>query len=226
MKKYLLVLFPAILLLVSSCKKDPIDFTGYEANGNSETDKFANSYMPTSKGTSWTYVSDPGNGVKTNSEIHMTGVITPLDGVNYFEVKSTTTGRAEETAYYYVDDHNYKIKGATIESGTVVEFHYLDASLPADGEWTAKMSPNGYINGVPARTKGKIIEKDVTKVVLGKTYKNVVHTQIIIQYDLGAGFEDFGTYDYYLAKGVGLVETDTNFFGLVATSKLLSYSIK
>ncbi|RYU86894.1 hypothetical protein EWM62_17240 [Mucilaginibacter terrigena] len=211
---------------MSSCRKDPPDFTGYEANGTSENNAFANSYMPTSKGTSWTYVTDPGTGTKATSEIHLTGVITPINGLNYFEAKSSTAGREAEVGYYYVDDHNYKILGATLQSGTVVEFNYLDSNLPVNGEWTAKMSPSGFINSIPARTKGRIIEKDITKVVLGKTYKNVIHTQLIVQYDMGSGFEDFGTYDYYLAKGIGLLETDTNLLGIVATSKLLNYTIK
>lgn len=226
MKKYLLTLLPAVILLVSSCKKDPPDFTGYEAIGSSETNAFSDSYMPTSKGSSWTYVSDPGTGAITNTEVHMTGVITPINGLNYFEVKSNTPGKENEVSYYYVDKHIYKIQATSLLSATTVEFHYLDDSLPVDGEWIARMSPSGYINDVPARVKGKIIEKDISKVVLGKTYKNVIHTQVIIQYNFGSGFEDFGTYDYYLAKGVGLLETDTSLFGITATSKLLKYSIK
>lgn len=187
----------------------------------------ANTYMPTSTGTSWTYITS-GLTAPETMEAHITGVITPINGADYFELKSSTPGKENIVQYYYVKDHVYKTQATSLQAAITVEFYYLNDNLPVGGEWTSTPTPTGSINGVPARTLGKILEKDISKTVLGKTYTNVIHTQVIIQYNygLGNGFEDSGTYDYYLAKGIGLVELDANVFGVTASTKLSSYTIK
>ena len=64
--------------------------------------------------------------------------------------------------------------------------------------------------------------------MLAKTFNNVIHTQINIEYDFldGSGFQSYGTYDYYIAKGVGLIETDSEVIGVITTSKIFDYAIK
>ena len=72
-----------------------------------------------------------------------------------------------------------------------------------------------------------IKEKNTTKVVNGKTFTNVIHTQVDLQYDLGGGFQSVAVYDIYLAKGVGMIESDTSIQGSpYDVSTLTSYSIK
>ncbi|MFD0765893.1 hypothetical protein ACFQZI_13610 [Mucilaginibacter lutimaris] len=235
MKKYLLVLFPVVILCFNACKKDAVDYTGYTPSDNFNSNPTVNnpnssandSYLPTTTGSSWTYQSDV-TGLTESAEAHITGVITPLNGQNYYELKSSTAGKEDVVQYYYVKDKKYKIIATTVQEKVTVEFFILDDNLPVGGEWTARMSPNGLVNDVPARTKNKIIETGITKTVLGKTYKNVIHTHTIVQYDfgLGDGFQDFGDYDYYLAKGVGLIQTDANLLGFKSTSYLTKYTIK
>ena len=234
MKKRLLILFPVIILFFGACKKDEGPYAGLVPvnggsintggnNGGGSTS--ANTYLPTTTGSSWTYVSDlPGN--TEPAEAHITGVITKINGLDYFELKSSTPGKENSLQYYYVKDHSFKILATTEHTATTVEMYCLKDDLPVGGEWTGSPSASGSINGVPARTLGKIIEIGIDKTVLGNNYKNVIHTQVIIQYDYGSGFENSGTYDFYLAKGIGLIETDSNILGFVSSSKLSSYTIK
>ena len=83
---------------------------------------------------------------------------------------------------------------------------------------------------MPGTEKGKIVEKDVTVVVAGKTYKKVVHSQLTISYQLPTGSIDASVYNFWFAKGIGLIKSASNadFLGVTAASKseLLSYSVK
>ncbi|MBL4675249.1 MAG: hypothetical protein JKY70_03440 [Mucilaginibacter sp.] len=228
MKKYLLALLPALVLGFGSCKKDAPDLTGTTlSNGTSGNSASSSndSYFPTTKGSSWTYQSDL-TGTTKSAESHITGVIKSIDGEDYYEVKSSTPGNENVVQYNYAKGKKYKMRATTVQTQTTVDFFLLDDNLPVGGEWTAKMSPSGYINDMPARTQCKIIEKGIIKTVLNKTYKNVIHTHVTMQYDLGNGFEDYGDYDFYLAKGVGLIQTDASFFGFTSSTYLAAYTIK
>ncbi len=232
MKKYLPILLPVIVLCFGSCKKDAVDYTGYTASGTLTntpgTNTNANdSYLPTSTGSSWTYQSKL-TGTVESTEAHISGAITPINGQNYYEVRSATKGKENTLQYYYVKDKKYKIMATTVQEKVTVEFFLLDDNLKVGDKWTAKMSPDGLVNGVPGRTVSKIIESGITKTVLNKTYQNVIHTHMTVQYDfgLGDGFRDYGAYDYYLAKGVGLIQTDAELFGFKSSTYLSNYTIK
>ncbi|WP_315816095.1 hypothetical protein [Paraflavitalea speifideaquila] len=68
--------------------------------------------------------------------------------------------------------------------------------------------------------------------VEGKSYKDVTHTQIELQYDIpGLGVLTFATYDYYIAKNIGIIKIDTEGDltwggGIKTESNLIDYSIK
>ena len=93
--------------------------------------------------------------------------------------------------------------------------------------WTTTPTDNGTISGFPARTVNTIKEKGITKVVNGKTFTDVIHTQVDLQYNLGSGFTSTALYDFYLAKGVGMIETDTSVSGNIYEKETITdYSIK
>ncbi|HWB64178.1 MAG TPA: hypothetical protein VG603_11745, partial [Chitinophagales bacterium] len=67
----------------------------------------------------------------------------------------------------------------------------------------------------------------ISKTINGKNYPNVIHTQAELQYDLGSGYITAGVYDFYLAKGVGLIELSLDMNGSnYETETLTSYTIK
>lgn len=227
MKKYLLFLLSIITLCYSACKQDTADLEALRLKIESKKNGGGagnDSYLPTTKGSSWTYQSNM-SGTTQLSRSYLTGTVTSINGQNYYELKTSALGK-EGLSYYYVKDKKYKMRSTTVESNTTLEFFLLDDNLTVGGEWTATMTDNGLVNEVPGRTKNKIVESGITKTVLNKTYKNVVHTHVIVQYNFGSGFQDFVDYDFYLAKGIGIIETDTNFGSYSTSSYLSEYSIK
>src|SRR5437763_1497490 len=72
-----------------------------------------------------------------------------------------------------------------------------------------------------------IMEKGISRSINGRTFNDVIHTKVEVQYDYGTGFQTFVTYDFYLAKGVGLIESDSNTLdSFFETETLFEYTIK
>ncbi len=65
-----------------------------------------------------------------------------------------------------------------IKFNEVIEYIYLKDNWDIGKTWTAPITDSGLLNGFPAQIIGKIVEKDITKVVDGKTYTNVIHTHL------------------------------------------------
>jgi hypothetical protein len=136
-------------------------------------------------------------------------------------------GGTNFTNYIYEGGHFYNFRGTVLGSAISLELQLCNDAEPAGYSWTSQVTDNGSVNGVPAQTVNKIISTNGNMTVNGKNYTNVIHTQVDLQYDFGAGFESATTYDFYLAKGIGLIEADTNFSGtLMESSTLTSYSVK
>jgi hypothetical protein len=218
LKKYLLILIPIVSLLLGSCKKDAVDYTGFETiDPNS-------SYLLSKKGTYWKYETD-FNGTKSTNTITLTGNKTTINGKNYLDYTGEAPGQPVQTGYYYMGNHQYNVRASA--QGYTLDILYLVDNYEIGQEWTGPINDQGTINGIPGRVRGKILEKGITMEVLGKKYTGVYHTQAYIEYNLfGNGFENFGTYDYYIAKGVGLIEIDSELSGFSASSKLMEYTIK
>jgi hypothetical protein len=106
--------------------------------------------------------------------------------------------------------------------------YYLNDTTAVNGTWISKINNSGYINGIAGRFAGQIVEKNISKVVNGQTFVNVIHTKVYLQYDYGTGtgFVTTIAYDYFIAKGIGLIETDASGLGYSGTETILNYSIK
>ena len=230
MKRYFLSALASLTLLLNACKKDAPDFTGYDSNGTVITTPQTgggqlDTYLPASKGTYWKYQVTTGAKTDTNV-ITLTGNKTIIAGKTYLDATSKQTGMDEQPGYFYAGNHIYTLTATA--AGITLEFLYLNDTTAVGNSWTANLTTDGKVNGVPARLKGKIIEKDISRTVLAKSFNNVMHTQINIEYDFldGRGFQNYGTYDYYIAKGIGLIETDSEVIGITTTSKIFDYAIK
>ena len=221
MKKRLLILLPVIAFSLSSCVKDAVDYTGYTGL---ETVDPNSSYLPSKKGTYWKYISNY-NGVEVSSTQTLDGTKSTFSGRDYLDFTASSPGQESQKGYYYMGNHEYRLRAST--QGIVLDILYLVDNKKIGEEWTAAINDSGTILGVPGQVRGRIIEKDITKEVLGKKYTGVYHTEANIDYDAyGHGFESFGTYDYYIAKGIPLIEIDSDVEGIVSTTKLTSYLIK
>jgi len=60
-----------------------------------------------------------------------------------------------------------------------------------------------------AIVKTTIVERNLSMTVTGKHFKNVIHTRLDLKYDMLGFIMEAGTYDYFIAKGVGIIKVRT-----------------
>lgn len=257
MKRYLIIPLLGLLAIVSSCTKIPGHYINPSTGGNGTTGTTGTTgstgstgstggstgsgwtaaidtskgYLPQTKGTYLKYREIAGSATDTISD-NYTGNTSTINGIVYYELVSASNLMGVNTAYTAISNHMYHQRGTPLGQSTPVDFLFLEDNLAVGSSWTAPLSDNGLVNGMPAQIVGTITEKNVNRTVSGKTFNYVIHTTLQIQYDLGSGFINYGVYDYYIAKGVGVIECDANIptgIGMpsVTTSTyIIDYAIK
>ena len=95
-------------------------------------------------------------------------------------------------------------------------------------QWYSTPTMMGVLNGNPVIAYNTVLEKNITRVVNGTTFTNVTHTASNFQVNINnTGFHNIAYFNFYLAQGVGLIEKDVNYYGLLnETETLMNYSIK
>lgn len=222
MKKTLSLFVVALLIWLVGCKLDPPVFP----NGTPKSD----SYQPVTKGTYWKYNGNI-SGVTLTQTTTMTGATETFSGRLYY-VGSTVMGGQSENSYFYHGDGKYTMRSTTVASGITIEYTYLVDNMTVGQKWTAPVSDSGTINGVPGQIVGEIKEVNISRQIAGTTFNNVVHTQMLFQYNFTGTMETVQVLDFYIAKGIGLIEMNTAAAGITGPSGLISsttlsgYSIK
>jgi len=177
MKKTLSISF-IVVLMALGCKK----------NNESPDTGSKDTYQPVTKGSYWKYINPSTGEIATTNT--MTGATTVVNGRVYHEYKSVEPPGRENFGHYYS------------ENGMVMTFNINGEVLmlkdgAAVGEsWVSVTTPTYSLIA-------KTLEKGITYVVSGRTFTNVIHIKTVKQYSVGAT-DDY--YDYYFAKGVGLIE--------------------
>lgn len=227
MKKNILTLIAIATVMFSACKKDHNDNPGGGTPGTSE------SYQPVTKGSKWSYRNESTviPGLHTTSaavevdtlENIMTDVTKVVNGKTYHKMSSTTGGESEDN-YFAVSNHiYYNLNTDELVDGEV-ELPYLNDQAAVNTVWTTAIE---VPNAPKAQVKSTVVEKGITKSILGKNYSNVIHTMVELQIFEDANYVTFATVDYYVARGVGVIGIYTSFDGhVVGKSELISYSIK
>jgi hypothetical protein len=217
MKKTLSLLLIALIVCFVGCKLDPPVFP----DGTPKSD----SYQPVTKGSYWKYNADVA-GVPLTQTTTMTGATETINGKLYYTA-NTVTGPQSDNTYYYHGDGKYTFRGTSLMNGITLEFVYLVDNIIVGQKWTAPVTDDGTVNTFPAQLVGEIMEVGITKVVSGKTFTNVVHTKLQLQYNTTGVMETWQTYEFYTAKGVGLIQLDSSSpFGFSSSTTISSYSIK
>nr|WP_294792932.1 hypothetical protein [uncultured Mucilaginibacter sp.] len=206
MKKALsfLIILTATLF---SCKK----------SDNQQPEKLGDSYQPVTKGTYWKYTTASGTSVRT-----MTGETAVFKGKTYYKFTAEYNYKDASVAYYGQQNADYFIFSVEPVVGENEALHLKENAAVGD-TWIQDVAA---YNGIKVRNVGKIIEKNITHVVLGKTYNNVIHTQLLIQSSPSGStvYSDAQTINYYIAKGIGII--DVNDSTGPSILKLTEYSIK
>lgn len=216
--------FALLPLLLAGCKLDKPDLSGTTPMDSLGTGgNLSNTYQPVSKGTYWKYIYI-FNGVTDSMTSTMTGNSIVINGRTNYEGISILHSQPSVpvTGYLSNSGHIY----INLSEDPEVDLYYLNDTTAAGSGWTVPINPSGKLEDIPGQFVGKIIEKGISKTVGGKTFTNVIHSQVELQYDYGTGFSTALTYDNYCAKGVGLIEIDSNGEGIAVTETLFDYSIK
>ncbi len=232
-----------LCVFVFSCQKElqPIDplqpGTGDSTNnpqpgtgdttGNGSDTNSVSSYYPLTTGSWWKY-KDSTSGVITMSTLASTTKM--INGILYKAAIYTSTIQndtgwvAAPSPNYYLSQKGVSPSGLTYD----LTFHYLNDTASVGYNWKYIA---GSGNGFTAYITTTIIAKKLTVTVAGKTYTNVIQTHLDFSYDIFGSIMKFGDYDYFIAKGVGIVKikSDISMSGapvLKTSSDLIDYSIK
>ena len=212
MKRGLLSVFAVIIFCCFGCKKEATQAPSGE-------------YLPLTDGSTWKYNYASDGGTTDTLIIKMTGGTTVINNKTYYNAASTFR-QGTSLGYFYSGNHFYVTRTADGGFGSV-ELQLLNDTASVGYQWITIPTENGTLGGTPVRTINTIKEKNINRTLNGKTFTNVIHTQVELQYNNGSGFGTTVTYDFYLAKGIGLIESDSNTEDILhETETLFDYSVK
>jgi hypothetical protein len=202
MRKCLLAIITAALFATgcSSKKSEP-----KPASDSANT----NSYLPVAAGNTWTYKDEVPSYGTSMETTKMVGGTLVINGKKYYTQQNDSPVNGITTNYFYAADHTYAMRTSEYPSSHAIEFILGNDTYPVGYSWTTAPTDDGILFGHPTRTVNTIKEKNIQLTVNSKTFVNVIHTQVSVEQDAGSGFKSIGTYDFYLSKGVGLIEKIT-----------------
>jgi len=190
----------AVCLAFVACKKEVANEP--MAPNTSETVKAATdeqSYYTTPDGETYTYIDTTGAGVSSTSISSQKAMgDTTIDEKTFSKV----SGDGSRIYNYQNSD-----KGVT----TLVAYNgaekitttVLKANEPVGTVWT----DNFTSGGVPATYKWQIVEKGISRTVLGVTYNNVIKVHLVGVATVGSrAANTIASADYFYAPNVGLIE--------------------
>jgi hypothetical protein len=227
MNPLLIILCFSIVLI--SCQKEPELSQGNNgATGNTGGSGAAGaSYYPLTKDTWWKYKDSLTGTVSDGKVLNRTKTI---KGITYTAIVPAT-GTSQDTSWFAAPRPHYYITAKGVSpNGAMYDvlFHYLNDTASVGYSWRYNA---GHGNGFTASIRTTILNKDMTMSVAGKNYTNVIQTRLELSYDVQGTEVDFGHYDYFTARGIGIIKirSDLSMFGvsMVQTAAdLIDYSVK
>jgi hypothetical protein len=247
MKNLTCILYIALIVLISSCTlKEVVNPDGTLKTGKSTTDTTgtgsgtgtgtatgttnSTSYQPVTKNSTWKYVLTAFGGTVDNITFTMTGNVTVQNSLNYNEYSHSSPLLNTELFSFAYDNHLYISREykSMFNDMRLVDIPYLKDDVAINGTWSgASFNPGN--SGFAAQYTGKLLEKDFTKTVNNKAFTNVYHSHVDLIYSTNGGMatQTVESYDYYVAKGIGIIEVDETIAGQDAGKlTLLSYTVK
>lgn len=183
----------------------------------------SNSYQPTTNGSKWVYASTTqGEITVTMNGNHSTiggRTYADYDAVSQIAINGTSPG------YFYYNNHLYINRHDSFLNLGVDDEPYLNDNVQVGGTWNApaiSLTP-----GMTSSYIGTLKEKGITKTVNGVSFSDVYHTHLDLKLTSGGFSTIAGTYEYYIAKGVGIIEIDASVGNTLAVSETItSYDIR
>jgi hypothetical protein len=217
MKRNLLVILAVLTLFYASCKKDSANTTPSSAD----------SYFPVTPGSTWRYYDLVQSGSTDTITIKMTGGTSIFNNKTYYNAATSSTNSGAGTEYFYAANHSYAIRALNAYAGTTIELKLYNDTAAVGSNFISTPTDNGLVDLLPARTINTVIAKNLTKTINGKTFTDVIHTEVDFQDDFSGGYITQFSYDFYLAKGIGMIESQLTILGgTYEENVILDYSIK
>jgi hypothetical protein len=197
----------------------------------------ANSYFPETFGSTWNYRDSIYGEPTDTAQIYgisidtatftINGATTDFNGKVCYNANVLSKQNGPGTAYFYTNKHTVGLLESVAPFG-FIDFEFFVDTASVGYSWVNTPTTNTLLNGNPVQSINTILEKNISKVVNGKTFTNVIHASVNFQVNINnKGFHNIAYYDFYLAQGVGLIEKDTYVYGcLNGTKTILSYTIK
>jgi hypothetical protein len=221
----LLVFFASLFLI--SCQKEVSTELGPQTGGTGAGSGNKTSYNPTTSGSWWKYKDTASGMISTDTMLKRTNTI---NGIVYTAMIGQNA-MLKDTAWVASPQPNYYMyeKGVSPNTGASYDmlFHYLNDTAAVGSNWQYTA---GQGNGFTALIQTTIVERNISLTVAGKSYSNVIHTRLVLTYDVYGSSLDAMAYDYFTAKGIGIIKVRseglTLLSGFKACSDLVDYSIK
>jgi hypothetical protein len=208
MKKTILMITFFGALTLGACKKNNDQLTENKPRNDS--------YQPLTAGSAWTYKNtiNVGSGLIGHDSYEASAETKKIGDKTYIVLKA---GNGKET--YFQQAGNKYSTLVNLAGNDLLPLEYLDVSATAGTTWTNSVGLY--------QLKTTIVEKNLTKVILGKSYNDVIHTTVEYQEKDGANFKTQLFMDFYAAKGVGIIQTGvSNLQFEISRSELTDYAIK
>ena len=169
---------------------------------SNDTTSTVNSFNPLSTGSWWKYKDSASGSVSTNtvgSDTRTFSSIVYKALVSTTDTQTDTLWAASPQPDYYLAAKGVSPSGSTYD----LTFYYLNdtASVGYSKRYNA-----GSGNDFTAYITTTIIAKDLTMTIAGKTYTNITQTRLDLSYDFFGTVTESGFYNYFTAKGVGIVK--------------------
>jgi hypothetical protein len=203
MNKTVLILFIVSVFFYCSCKKESTNNNIKDVNTTT-----SDSFFPIGTGSTWSYYLISDGLASDIAVIKISDTNTTINSRSYHKASYMTKLYGDTTEYFYAGDHLFALKFTDLLYQTTFDLQILNDTASVGYKWTAEATDNNLLNNIPVRAVTTILEKNISKSVGGATFKNVTHTQVEIQYVLNGQAIEYATYDFYFAKGVGIIESD------------------
>lgn len=226
MKKIIFLLFPAVLIMLSSC-----------GGGNDDEFTVECTFLKAQMGTNWKYELTDQLGT-TSIYTSEAQSVTEIENTEVIVLRNTSNGQDQET-YLTCDDGKLiqSAPSAQTTGGQTVENILLTLELdrPIGDRYLAlNISQDLSQSGVSLITNndyfGEVLETGVTRAVNGTTYNDVVKfqlttfTETIIE-GVSQGTIESAITTYYIAPEAGNIYSEIEAFGQVVTTvSLLEYN--
>lgn len=220
MKLVFAIVFAALFIIMTgSCSKE---YSVEKIQDSSATRVVDTTYQPLESGSYWVY-QDSATGVYDT--LRATDSTLSINSKIYTVFQSTTQGGTTDE-YFTINAHNYYCYDSFPSGLGTVELLYLNDTASPGYTWQVSA---GTINGYPAQVQGQIIDTGLMMTVGANTFTQVIHSEISIAYNVGSGFQTpYAIFNYYIAKGVGIIKLEEDYPTLSTTqvSNLVSYVVQ